>query len=140
VTRIVEPHAGTALFFRPTIQCFGLRAFHVRLEAAQPEQARILASASAHGDGPVRQRRIHCERSQSSVAHGQKNPVVWPSCHRKALAGARGTVAHIIRSGYTLTLARNEKPAVITLKSTFAGRKTNYVEFACIRTTADRHG
>ncbi|MGB8443482.1 MAG: hypothetical protein WCE32_03650 [Pseudolabrys sp.] len=71
---------------------------------------------------------------------GKKIRLSGPLVTARHSRAQEATVAHIIRSVYTLTLARNEKPAVITLKSTFAGRKTNYVEFACIRTTADRHG
>jgi hypothetical protein len=49
------------------------------------------------------------------------------------------TVAHIICAVYTLSLAREEKPAVIHSKAV-DGAKQKHVEFACIRTIAARFG
>jgi hypothetical protein len=72
---------------------------------------------------------------------GKKIRLSGPLVTARHSRAQEATVAHIIRSVYTLTLARNEKPAVIRpWKALSPGRKTNYVEFACIRTTADRHG
>ena len=58
VAGIVEPQAGAALLLRPGIERLRFGAFHVGLEAAQPEQAGPsgLALAHAHGDGPLRGR------------------------------------------------------------------------------------
>ena len=50
------------------------------------------------------------------------------------------TVAHVIRAVYTLSSARDEKPAEIRSKTMSPGGKTDHVEFACIRTTAGRNG
>ncbi|MGB9263530.1 MAG: hypothetical protein WCB55_25770 [Pseudolabrys sp.] len=52
---------------------------------------------------------------------GKKIRLSGPLVTARHSRAQEATVAHIIRSVYTLMLARNEKPAVITLKSTFAG-------------------
>ncbi len=48
--RIVETHAGTAVFARPSAHRLGLGALHVGFEAAEPEQTGTAAFVAAHGN------------------------------------------------------------------------------------------
>ena len=50
VARIVEARHRPAILLRPSIQCLGLRASHVGLESAEPEQAGSCSVAPADGD------------------------------------------------------------------------------------------
>jgi hypothetical protein len=68
---IVEAQAGAAIGLRPGVERRGLGAFHVGLEAAQPDQPWLivaLALAHAHGDGP-RGRRLYRQGCQAGFTH-----------------------------------------------------------------------
>jgi hypothetical protein len=69
VPRIIEADAGPALPGRPVVERLGLRAFHVRLEPAEPEQARTAAFADAHGDIARRGARSNFDAFQANVVH-----------------------------------------------------------------------
>src|SRR5258708_2591831 len=51
---IIEPDTGATVLSSPCVQRQGLGALHVRVETAQPEQARRAALAGAHRDAARR--------------------------------------------------------------------------------------
>ena len=67
--RIVEADAGAALAGRPAVERLGFRAFHVRLEAAEPEQARAIALTQADRDIARGGARSNFEAFQANVVH-----------------------------------------------------------------------